>query len=97
MKISILSLGVAVLCSVPFAQAEANRDRVEDPCISVKIQHESVNTSEVRQNCDRNVSRTVQVGKSNSAYTVQTGQVNDNKVRQYHYDRSKYLERLKRR
>jgi hypothetical protein len=86
-----------LLVSMPFAYAQAGRDRGGDPCISVKIQHDSVNTSNVRQNCDRNVSRTVQVGKRNGAYTVQTGEVNDNKVRQYEYDPSEYLDRLKRR
>jgi hypothetical protein len=97
MKTSVRLLSAMLLISLPFAHAQAGRDRGEEPCISVKIQHDSVNTSKVRQSCDRNISRTVQVGKRNSAFTVQTGEVNNNKVRQYQYAPSEYLDRLKRR
>jgi hypothetical protein len=89
MKTSILSMGIVLLASVPFAYGDSAGGRVNDPCFRVSIQNDSVNKSNVRQDCDRNVNRTVQ------ARTVQTGEVNDNKVRQYSYDRSDYLDRLR--
>ena len=95
MKTSILAMGIVLLASVPFAYGDSAARRVDDPCFRVTIQNDSVNQSNVRQDCDRNVNRTVQAGKENWARTVQTGEVNDNKVRQYSYDRSDYLDRLR--
>jgi len=91
MKTSILSLGVVLLIAAPFVYG----DRSGGPCFSVNIQNDPVNRSSVRQNCDRNISRTVQAGARNRAQTVQTGSVNDNKVRQYRYERSKYWDRMR--
>ncbi len=95
MKTSTLSVGLALLVSVPLAYGDPTRDQTYDPCFSVNIQNDPVNRSSVRQNCDRNISRTVQAGRQNWAQTVQTGRVNDNKVKQYQYDRSKYFDRMR--
>lgn len=95
MKTSILSAGIVLLVSVPFAYSDTVPDRTQGPCFSVNIQNDQLNESSVQQNCARNVSRTVQAGSQNWAQTIQTGQVNDNKVRQYLYDKSKYLARMR--
>lgn len=95
MKTSILSAAVVLLISAPLAYSDTAPDRTQGPCFSVNIQNERVNKSSVQQNCDRNISRTVQAGHQNWAETIQTGQVNDNKVRQYLYDKSKYLDRMR--
>ncbi len=95
MKISILSAGFALLLAVPFAYGESTGAQTYDPCFNVNIQNDSVNRSSVRQDCDHNINRTVQAGDQNWAQTIQTGQVNDNKVRQYQYDRSKYFDRIR--
>lgn len=95
MKTSILSVGMVLLVSVPAAYSDTVPDRTQGPCFSVTIQNDPVNESSVEQHCDRNVSRTVQAGIQNRAETFQTGQVNDNKVRQYFYDKSKYLDRIR--
>lgn len=95
MKISIASVGVLLLISAPFSFGDSVRERTDSPCFHVNIQAESVNRSSVQQNCDRNISRTVQAGNENWAQTTQTGSVNDNKVRQYHFDRSQYFGRLR--
>lgn len=96
MKTSILALGLACSAVIPLAGAESVRDRIDDPCFQVNIQNDEVNTSSVDQNCDRNVSRTVQAGATNEATTRQTGEVNNNAVRQYQYDRSEYFNRMQR-
>lgn len=93
MKASILSAGVVLLTAIPFAYAESGSVRTGDPCFQVNIQNDRVNESSVRQNCDRNFNRTVQAGTRNQAQTIQTGSVNDNKVRQYDYDMSNYFDR----
>lgn len=93
MKTSILSVGFALLVAVPFAYGDSTRDQTYDPCFNVNIQNDRVNRSSIRQNCDHNINRTVQAGEQNWAQTMQTGQVNNNKVRQYQYDRSKYFGR----
>ena len=95
MKSSILSVGIMLLISTPFSFGASVHDRTDGPCFHVNIQNESVNRSSVQQNCDRNISRTVQAGTENWAQTIQTGSVNDNNVRQYHYDRSKYFDRMR--
>jgi hypothetical protein len=69
-----------------FAHGGSGPDRGHRPCYRVTIQTDRVNESELRQNCDRNVSRTAQVGARNRAQTVQRGSVNNNKVRQYNFD-----------
>jgi len=81
---------------MPLAHGGAAPDQSERPCYRVTIQNDPVNESDVRQNCDRNVSRTVQVGARNRAQTVQSGSVNTNKVRQYHFDASKYFGPIRR-
>ena len=96
MKISILSAGFALFAAMPFAHGGRAPDPSHDPCFRVTIQNDRVNEANVRQTCDRNVNRTVQVGARNRAQTTQTGHVNDNKVRQYHFDSSKYLGRMRR-
>jgi hypothetical protein len=96
MKISILSTGALLLAAMPIAHGGSTPDQSHDPCYRVTIQSDRVNKSDVRQNCERNVSRTVQVGTRNRAQTIQTGSVNSNKVRQYHFDSSRYFGRIRR-
>jgi hypothetical protein len=81
---------------MPIAHGGPAPDQSHRPCYRVTIQTDRVNESDVRQNCARNVSRTVQVGARNRAQTIQTGSVNNNKVRQYHFDRSRYFGRMRR-
>jgi hypothetical protein len=96
MKTSISLGAVLLLAAVPFAHGGTPPDQPHRPCYRVTIQTDRVNESDVRQNCDRNVSRTVQVGAQNRAQTIQAGRVNNNKVRQYHFDRSRYSGRMRR-
>ena len=91
MKTSLWSIGVALLVAMPLASAESGSDQTDRPCFRVTIQNERVNDSTVQQNCERNFNRTVQAGARNEAQTIQSGSVNDNKVRQYHYDTSPYF------
>ena len=86
MKTSLWSIGVALLVAMPLASAESGSDQTDRPCFHVSIQNDRVNDSTVQQNCERNFNRTVQAGAQNQAQTIQTGQVNNNKVRQYPYD-----------
>ena len=86
MKTSLWSIGVALLVAMPLASAESGSDRTDRPCFHVGIQNDRSNDSTVQQNCERNFNRTVQAGAQNRAHTTQTGQVNNNKVRQYQYD-----------
>jgi hypothetical protein len=90
MKTSILSVGILLFSIVPLAQADGGRERTQGPCYSVNIQNDRVNQSDVEQDCDMNFSRTVQAGKENRAATIQTGDVNSNKVRQYQYEYPRY-------
>lgn len=83
---SLLAIGAALLAALPTAQAESRADPAERPCLRVTVQNERVNESSVAQQCDWNISRTVQAGARNTAQTLQMGRVNDNKVRQYQYD-----------
>lgn len=93
MKTSISSIAAVFLAASPFVHGGSMPDRTQGPCVHVSIQNDRVNESNVRQNCDRNVNRTVQAGADNWAQTTQTGSVNNNKVRQYHYDLSEYFGR----
>lgn len=86
MRTPALAAGLLLLATGPLALADSAGQRTDGPCFNVTIQRDRVNDAHVVQDCDLNVSRTVQVGKSNRAYTHQTGQVNDNKVRQYQFD-----------
>lgn len=95
MKPSIFLIGAALIGSTCLAYGEGDPDQRERPCFSVTIQNKPVNNSSVQQNCGRNISRTVQAGAQNSAVTIQSGQVNSNKVRQYWYDRMQYLGRIR--
>lgn len=90
MKISIFLFGIFLFIFVSLAQADGNRDRTQGPCYSVNIQNDQVNQSDVQQDCDMNFSRTVQAGTDNRASTVQIGDVNNNKVRQYQYEHPRY-------
>lgn len=90
MKTSIVSVGILLFSIVPLAQADGGRERTQGPCYSVNIQNDRVNQSDVKQDCDMNFSRTVQAGKENRAATIQTGDVNSNKVRQYQYEHPRY-------
>jgi hypothetical protein len=92
MKILVFPLSLVLLAAAPIASSDTAGER---PCFSVTVQNDPVNHSSVQQDCDRNFNRTVQAGKENSARTLQTGQMNDSKVRQYHYDPSKYLDRIR--
>lgn len=91
MKTSILPAGILLLSTIPFAHAGSAHDQYYRPCYRVTIQTDRVNESDVRQDCERNVSRTVQIGEENRARTAQYGRINNNKVRQYNYERSKYF------
>lgn len=95
MKISTLLLGSVLMVSTLMAQADAAHNSSRNLCFSVNVQNETANTSTVRQNCDRNFNRTVQAGNRNLSRTVQSGTLNDNKVRQYWYDRMEYLDRIR--
>ena len=95
MKHSTLVIGAAMLGSTLLAQAGVAQKTIQRPCMSVNIQNEQVNHSSVQQHCDRNYSRTVQAGAHNRAATTQIGTVNDNVVRQYWYERTQYLERVR--
>lgn len=90
MRTSILSVGILLFSIVTLAQADGGRERTHGPCYSVNIQNDRVNQSDVQQDCDMNFSRTVQAGKENRAATIQTGDVNSNKVRQYQYEHPRY-------
>lgn len=90
MKTSIVSVGILLFYFVPLAQADGGRDRTQGPCYSVNIQNDRVNQSDVQQDCEMNFSRTVQAGRENRAATIQTGDVNNNKVRQYQYEHPRY-------
>lgn len=91
MNSSILSVGIALLAVMPLAYAESGSAQTDRPCFRVNIQNDRFNESNVQQNCERNFNRTVQAGARNEAQTIQSGSVNDNKVRQYHYDTSTYF------
>jgi len=91
MNSSILSVGIALLAVMPLAYAESVSAQTDRPCFRVNIQNDRFNESNVQQNCERNFNRTVQAGARNEAQTIQSGSVNDNKVRQYHYDTSTYF------
>lgn len=95
MKPSIFLIGAAMLGSAYLAHGETTQERIEKPCFSVNIQNDRVNNATVHQNCDLNFSRTVQAGANNTAVTVQSGQLNSNKVRQYWYDRMEYFGRIR--
>jgi hypothetical protein len=90
MKTLILSIGILLFSSMPLAHADSGRDRTQGPCYSVNIQNDRVNQSDVEQDCEMNFSRTVQAGKENRTTTIQTGDVNNNKVRQYQYQHPRY-------
>jgi hypothetical protein len=96
MKILPFPAGILLLSALPLAYGGTIPEQRDRPCYRVTIQNDPVNASDVRQSCDRNVSRTVQVGNQNRAQTVQTGRVNNNGVRQYDFDRSRYFGRLRR-
>lgn len=80
---------------IPLVQADPIRDQAQRPCFNVKVQNDRVNRSFVQQDCNRNVNRTVQAGADNAAQTVQYGEINSNNVRQYQYDPSEYLSRIR--
>jgi hypothetical protein len=94
MNISILAIGLALAVAAPVAVGDSAGDRSQGPCFDVTVQNQSVNHARVEQKCDRNFNRTTQAGRENTAHTVQTGSVNNNKTRQYHYDPAQYLERM---
>ena len=96
MKTSILSAGILLLAGLPIAYGGSAPEQSQRPCYRVTIQSDPVNESDVRQNCERNVSRTVQVGARNQAQTIQSGSINNNRVRQYHFDSSRYFGRMRR-
>jgi hypothetical protein len=94
MKRFIPAATLVLLTMVSAAQADPIPEQSQRPCFNVEVQNDPVNRSSVRQNCNRNVSRTVQAGADNAAQTIQIGEINSNKTRQYHYDRSKYSDRI---
>jgi hypothetical protein len=94
MKTPIFLMGFLLLGSTFLAHGEA-QERTSGPCFSVNVQNDPVNTATVVQSCDRNFSRTVQAGGRNVSSTTQSGRVNDNKARQYWFDRMEYLGRIR--
>ncbi|AHF00022.1 hypothetical protein [Thioalkalivibrio paradoxus] len=86
MKGILISSGLALLLAAPTAFGDTPRERSHGPCFNVTVQGDRVNDARIRQDCDMNFSRTVQAGQHNSVETVQTGRINDNKVRQYQHD-----------
>jgi hypothetical protein len=90
MKNLTFTSGILLFSLVPLAHADSGRDRTQGPCYSVNIQNDHVNQSDVKQGCEMNFSRTVQAGKENRTTTIQTGDVNNNKVRQYQYEHPRY-------
>ncbi len=86
MKATLMASGVVILALGSFTFGATASERTHGPCFNVQIQHERINQSNVRQDCDINVSRTVQVGQQNESNTQQRGARNDNKVRQTQYD-----------
>jgi hypothetical protein len=95
MRTSILSVGIMLLASAASVYGDPVRDRMQSPCFNVSIQNERVNESEVHQDCNVNFSRTVQAGQHNQAATIQTGDINNSKVRQYQYDHLRYRDRTR--
>ncbi|MEY6432464.1 hypothetical protein ABC977_08615 [Thioalkalicoccus limnaeus] len=93
MKALGFSLVATLLAAAPLVQGEPARDPAHSPCFNVSIQNERVNRSVVEQDCQRNFNRTVQAGQSNWAQTAQSGEVNNNKVRQYQYEALRYPDR----
>jgi hypothetical protein len=85
MNIQTASIVAALLLAAPLAQGGPASQAGQRPCFSVNVQNDRVNEARVEQNCYRNYSRTVQAGRYNRVETIQTGEVNDNKVRQYDY------------
>jgi post-segregation antitoxin (ccd killing protein) len=85
MKRLSLVMGAVWLALAPMVSADAGLTRTSGPCFDVNVQVDSVNQARVQQNCAVNISRTVQAGQYNELYTHQTGTLNDNRVRQFHY------------
>ena len=94
MKTSIKSAGFMLLAAVSIAHGGPAIDRGNGLCYRVTIQTDRVNESDVNQKCDRNVSRTAQVGAWNRAQTRQSGRLNSNGVRQFHFDSRRYIDWL---
>ncbi|WP_295405579.1 hypothetical protein [uncultured Thiocystis sp.] len=82
--LSLLVLGLTLSSASVYSQAA--RDNSNRPCFDVNVQIDRNNRSNVDQDCGQNYSRTMQAGQNNEATTYQSGDVNDNKVRQYGQD-----------
>jgi hypothetical protein len=93
---SIYSMGVLLVALSPVSQGEPVHERTQGPCYSVKVQNERVNDARVEQSCTMNFSRTAQAGIENRSETIQTGEVNSNRVRQYQYNPPRHSTRLHR-
>ena len=94
MKSTLCATSLLLIASMTLANNVLAADQSR-PCFEVNIQNNKENRSNVEQHCDRNTNRTVQAGKNNSAHTVQSGDTNNNKVRQYQYDKDKHLKKLR--
>jgi hypothetical protein len=92
MKALIMSTGFALFAALPIAHGGPAIDRGHSLCYRVTIQTDRVNESDVHQDCDRNVSRTAQIGAWNRAQTRQIGRINSNGLRQYHFDSRRYID-----
>jgi hypothetical protein len=91
MKTFIISTGLMLFAAMPIAHGGPAIDRGLSSCYRVTIQTDRVNESNVHQECERNVSRTAQVGARNRAQTHQTGRFNSNGVKQFHFDSRRYF------
>ncbi|WP_006786080.1 hypothetical protein [Thiorhodospira sibirica] len=77
MKILTSICILLLLAASSVAYAQARFDSMGRPCIDASVQGDNTNKSHIQQDCDVNISRTVQAGQSNEAATQQHGQVND--------------------
>lgn len=79
-------IAAALLIPGSSVYSQVPRDNSNRPCYDVNIQIDRNNRSNVRQDCGRNDSRTMQAGQTNDAMTSQHGDVNTNEVKQYGFD-----------
>lgn len=86
MKTLLPAATLALIALAATAHADPARDPSQSPCFEVNIQNDRDNRASVDQDCRMSYSRTVQAGQTNSAHTVQTGEINNNRVRQYQYE-----------
>ncbi len=95
MKRTLSVAACLIVVCLPMAHADKQQEQAQRPCVNVEVQNDRVNRSFVQQDCYRNLNRTVQAGADNTAQTIQRGAINNHKTRQYQYDQSRYLDRVR--